>query len=176
MHADSPDDKSQWEMFWVKVWRRDGLPVPEDTHGQKALEYLKTTTKNWVEPYNTLVQSTPDNADVHIDHMRVWTSKPFDNLGGRVTLAGDAGHPMLPYRGQGFQHAILDATKILDALLEIRDEGAPASEVITEYDKDMVERGAKAVQQSIKEAELSMDLKTVNQMLMVRKGHIKDAE
>jgi hypothetical protein len=32
------------------------------------------------------------------------------------------------------------------------------------------------VQQSIKEAELSMDLKTVNQMLMVRKGHIKDAE
>ena len=39
------------------------------------------------------------------------------------------------------------------------------------YDAEMIERGANAVHQSLKEAELSLDINTVNNMLMVRRGH-----
>ncbi|KAL1841315.1 hypothetical protein VTJ49DRAFT_7152 [Mycothermus thermophilus] len=175
MHAHPPDDKSQWSTFWVKIWRKSVLQVPEDaTYGQKALDFLRATTKGLAEPFQSYIDWTPDGSECYINEMRVWTSQPFDNRGGRVTLAGDAAHAMLLYRGQGFQHAILDATQYLDALVKIRDAGAKPSEVIAAYDKDMVERGEKAVTQSLKEAELSMDLNTVNQMLMVRKGHGKD--
>lgn len=76
-------------------------------------------------------------------------------------------------RGQGFQHAITDASNYVDVLLNIR--GAPGAatreELMTAYDSEMIERSAKAVKQSLQEAEYSMNLETVQNMLMVKHGH-----
>jgi 2-polyprenyl-6-methoxyphenol hydroxylase-like FAD-dependent oxidoreductase len=80
---------------------------------------------------------------------------------------GDAAHPMLPYRGQGFQHAVLDAHLIVEALQ--KGEGLEA------YNIEMVERGAKAVAQSLQEAELSVDLEGVKKSLMARQGFERTA-
>jgi 2-polyprenyl-6-methoxyphenol hydroxylase-like FAD-dependent oxidoreductase len=105
--------------------------------------------------------------------MKYWVPQPFDNRNGRITIAGDAAHPMLIYRGQGFQHAILDASQYLDALIKAH-EGAGAGTralAVSAYDADMMERGAKAVKQSLQEAKLSMDPETVSKMLMARQGH-----
>lgn len=103
--------------------------------------------------------------------MGTWIAQPFGNRDGRVTLAGDAGHPMLILRGQGFQHAVIDVHNYVQALLAIRDSGADRKEVFAAYDKDMVERGSKAALQALEEAELAMDATNVEKMLMVRKGH-----
>ncbi|KAH6856168.1 hypothetical protein B0I37DRAFT_301586 [Chaetomium sp. MPI-CAGE-AT-0009] len=172
MYAGAPDALSRWTTMWVKIWRKSVTPLPEGvTAGQQALDYLKATTKDQAEPFQSFIDWTPDGSQCYIDEMKYWVSKPFDNRGGRITLAGDAAHPMLIYRGQGFQHAILDASQYLDALVKVR-EGAEARELaISAYDADMIERGAKAVQQSVQEAEFSMDPKTVDQMLMARQGH-----
>jgi hypothetical protein len=42
---------------------------------------------------------------------------------------------------------------------------------MTAYDSEMIERSAKAVKQSLQEAEYSMNLETVGKMLMVKQGH-----
>ncbi|KAJ9156099.1 Transient receptor potential cation channel subfamily M member 4 [Pleurostoma richardsiae] len=174
MYVDNPDDKSTWTTFWVKFW--PGSPV--NLQGQDALTYLKENTKGLCEPFQSLVDWTPDDSTCYIDEMKYWVPVPFNNHGGRVTLAGDAAHPMLIYRGQGFQHAITDANNYLDALLKLRNSGGGATlreEAITAYDTEMIERGGKAVTQSLREAENSIDLETVGKMLMARQGHGRSA-
>ena len=77
-------------------------------------------------------------------------------------------------RGQGFQHSITDVAKYVDSLVQLREAGWDAearARLIGDYDSEMIERGAKAVQQSLQEAEKSLDLETIGKMLMVTKGH-----
>jgi hypothetical protein len=38
----------------------------------------------------------PNNTKVTYDKMAYWVPVPWDNHEGRVTLAGDAAHPMTP--------------------------------------------------------------------------------
>jgi len=161
---------SAWSIFWVKIFRRGAFADPPARHGIEALRYLKETTQGLIEPFQSQINwaKEDDSTTCFIDEMKTWTpSLGFDTHGGRVTLVGDAAHPMLPYRGQGFQHAVVDADLFIEALK--KGEGVEA------YNTEMVERGAKAVAQSLKEAELSMDLEGVKKMMMVRQGHGRSA-
>lgn len=81
-------------------------------------------------------------------------------------------------RGQGFQHSITDVDNYVNALLQLESPGtddAEGEKVFAAYDSEMIERGAKAVQQSLTEAENSLELEKVKQMLMMRQGHGKSA-
>lgn len=79
----------------------------------------------------------------------------------------------LKVRGQGLQHAIVDANNYINALKELRDASDTISreEIMTAYSADVVERGSKAVAQALREAEYSLDPNTVGKMLMVTQGH-----
>ncbi|KAK3358747.1 hypothetical protein B0T25DRAFT_587903 [Lasiosphaeria hispida] len=171
--VDDPKDKSTWTTFWVKIWRRSAYPLPAVLYGPDALNFLKEKTSGLAQPFQSQVDWTPEDSTSYIDEMNAWVSVPFDTRAGRVTLAGDAAHPMLIYRGQGFQHAIMDANNYLDALVKIRDSGEAGETVISAYSDEMVERGAKAVKQSLQEAEFSMDLESIGKMLMAKQGHGK---
>ncbi|KAK3326711.1 hypothetical protein B0H66DRAFT_581072 [Apodospora peruviana] len=171
MYVPDPEDKSTWTSWWVKIFAGTAAELPVKNQGQEALDYLKKTTPTLAEPFRSYIHSTPDGSLCYIDEMKYWASLPFDNRRGRVTLAGDAAHPMLVYRGQGFQHAVLDARNYVDALVKIRDEGEDREKVIAAYDVEMVERGHKAVNESVREAELSMRAESISSMLMARKGH-----
>jgi len=126
--------------------------------------------------------------------MKYWVPTAFPNPTGRLTLAGDACHPMLPcksriplvlfyhgqlmclglVRGQGLQNSIVDACQYVDALLEIHSSGedpAARKRIMMAYDAEMVSRGAEGVLQSVLEAEKAFDQETVKKMLMVTKGH-----
>jgi ABC-type arginine transport system permease subunit len=79
-------------------------------------------------------------------------------------------------RGQGFQHSITDVDNYVNALIQLRTSDSDAAlkaKIFGAYDSEMIERGAKAVQQSLMEAEKSLDLETVKRMLMVTQGHGK---
>lgn len=43
------------------------------------------------------------------------------------------------------------------------------------YDAEMIDRGSKAVQQSLEEAEKSLDPEKIEHMLMATKGHVRNA-
>lgn len=81
-------------------------------------------------------------------------------------------------RGQGFQHSITDVDNYVNALVQLRSSSSDAASretIFGAYDSEMIERGATAVQQSLTEAENSLDLEKVKKMLMMRQGHSKSA-
>ncbi|KAK1836726.1 hypothetical protein QBC39DRAFT_337104 [Podospora conica] len=175
MYADDPEDMGTWTLSWIKLWRRGRLPEPPATKGPEALAYVKATSGDLIEPFRSRIMETKESEGCYVDEMRTWVPVEWDTLGGRVTLAGDAAHPMLVYRGQGYQHAVVDAQRYVEALVSVREGNVGREEAIKAYSDDVVERGAKAVTQSLKEAEMSMDLASIKNSIMAKKGHGKAA-
>lgn len=75
-----------------------------------------------------------------------------------VTLIGDAAHPMSPFKGQGANQALLDALALARGIAKgcrplsgWRDEGLRKS-VLTEFEKEMLERSAPKVKDSAEAA------------------------
>ena len=91
MSADNPEDMASWTTFWVKLWRGAGV----DLKGEEALRYIKENTTSLRDVWQSAIDWTPEGSYVGINEMRYWIPVPWDNHGGRVTLAGDAAHPML---------------------------------------------------------------------------------
>lgn len=91
MSADNPDDMSSWTTFWVKIWR--GAAV--DLKGEEAVRYMKENTTSLRDVWQSAIDWTPEGSYVGVNEMKYWIPVPWDNRGGRVTLAGDAAHPML---------------------------------------------------------------------------------
>lgn len=86
-----PEDKSTWTTFWTKIWRGSSANLPQ----KDAIDYIKESTKGLCEPFQSLIDWTPAGSACYIDEMKYWVPVPFYNRSGRVTLAGDAAHPML---------------------------------------------------------------------------------
>lgn len=91
MSTNDPRDKSTWTTFWTKLWRGESL----DLSGRDALQYIESNTPPLRDVFQSAVEWTPCDSSVYISEMKYWIPTPWDNLGGRVTLAGDAAHPML---------------------------------------------------------------------------------
>ncbi|KAK4442282.1 hypothetical protein QBC34DRAFT_455868 [Podospora aff. communis PSN243] len=174
MYADDPDDMAKWTIAWIKIWRRGKLPEPPAHKGPEALAFIKATSQDVIDPFRSQIEWTRDSDPCYIDEMRTWEPVMWETH-GRVTLAGDAAHPQLVTRGQGFQHAVLDAEQYVKALVSVRDGGVDRQEALKTYTADVVERGAKAVRQSLTEAELTMDLESVGKTLMAKQGHARSA-
>lgn len=91
MSAEDPNDRSTWTTFWVKIWRGEAV----DLKGREALNYIKEDTASLRDVFQSAIDWTPEGSHVSVNEMKYWTPVPWNNHGGRVTLAGDAAHPML---------------------------------------------------------------------------------
>jgi 2-polyprenyl-6-methoxyphenol hydroxylase-like FAD-dependent oxidoreductase len=75
----------------------------------------------WVAPIPELLEATPEEA---ILLQPIYDRRPGDHWGqGRVTLLGDAAHPMTPNLGQGACQAVEDAVVLAAHLAQARDVG-----------------------------------------------------
>ena len=111
-----------------------------------------------------------------------WPTVKWNSLPGKITLAGDAAHPMtfrrssflvsrvthyagpscLPKRlftdrGQGLSNAIADATKLCKALQDHVYAGMPIEKVLAAYESEVVVRGRNAVISSTENSMLVTD-------------------
>jgi 2-polyprenyl-6-methoxyphenol hydroxylase-like FAD-dependent oxidoreductase len=68
----------------------DSLSYPE------RLALIKERAKGLGEPAHSAFMWIPDDTQVHKADISYWISQPWDNRGGRLTLIGDAAHPMPP--------------------------------------------------------------------------------
>ncbi|KAF2812358.1 FAD/NAD(P)-binding domain-containing protein [Mytilinidion resinicola] len=101
---------------------------------------------NWAEPYRSAVEWAPDDTEVLRDQLKIWKTVPWENHGGRATLAGDAAHAMTFHRGQGANNAFGDAYGFVLAMKKVKSGEKTLKEAVDEYDSNVQERGAKEVQ------------------------------
>jgi hypothetical protein len=62
----------------------------------ERLALIKERAKGLGEPARSAFLWLPDGTEVHKADISYWISQPWNNRKGRLTLVGDAAHPMPP--------------------------------------------------------------------------------
>ncbi|KAL8788898.1 MAG: hypothetical protein Q9213_001421 [Squamulea squamosa] len=138
-----PGKPESWKWMFSLTWPDKDSPTPAGPENIK---------KNWLfwseklaEPFRSAYLEIAPYATIWCDRLAEWRTEPWDNRNGRVTLAGDAAHPMTYHRGQGLNNAILDAAYLCRSLNTHCRDGKPMTDVLVNYEKEMQERGRAAV-------------------------------
>jgi len=128
------DDRVYW--FATK-----NTPAGERSPDGEKAELLRRF-RGWHTPIEALIEATPANDILRHD---IYDRPPLQRWGtGRVTLLGDAAHPMTPNLGQGACQAIEDAV----ALMKQLSVGGDVAGALRAYEAQRIERTAWIVAQS----------------------------
>jgi 2-polyprenyl-6-methoxyphenol hydroxylase-like FAD-dependent oxidoreductase len=135
----------QDRIFWfAAINAPEGRDIPLGARKQAALQHFK----GWYHPIDAVIQATGEEAILHHD---IYDRKPLSQWGsGRVTLLGDAAHPMLPNLGQGGALAMEDAIVLADYLSSTKD----IATANFKYERERIKRTTKMVHHSRKMARM----------------------
>lgn len=86
------DDEEKWAFNITRIWRGESPKV----EGKAAVDIIKSNTETFCEPFKTATANIPDNSPTFVRELTYWRPEEWEVGNGRVTLAGDAVHPMLP--------------------------------------------------------------------------------
>ena len=100
------------------------------------MEVLLERVKGWPPVVRDAVASTSPDSILHNEVRDLLPYRPWGE--GRVTLLGDAAHPMLPTLGQGACQAIEDAA----ALVRCLDSEADVEAALRSYERKRSRRVA----------------------------------
>lgn len=154
------------------------FPMSEDdakTLSSKGSNALKEEAfrrcGEWHDPIPEMLRMTPDElvsgypvydrGDILSDDLFRYgfnTDNKNDDLietDRRVTMIGDAGHPMSPFKGQGANQAILDAIQLARALhkvFRLENPRGALEESLSEFESIMLKRSATKVKASAEAA------------------------
>ena len=137
------------------------FPMEEDTakaistEGKQALKQEAIRRTPWHSPIPEILNATPEaNISGYPVYDRALLTPENLELAGPITLIGDAAHPMSPFKGQGANQALLDVLALARGIFKgcrpgtnWREVGIRAH-VLSEYEKEMLERSAVKVQDS----------------------------
>ncbi|KAI1643699.1 putative monooxygenase [Daldinia loculata] len=147
----SPDGKSG-RYYWFTA-DKDPSIANEDHWSKSAsqaelYDHVVNLTSTLEPRFSEVIRSTSVSEvkakpfiirDAEIEHLPV----------GRITLLGDAAHPMSPFRGEGGVHALRDALNLSKAIGQLKSNDTKEIEsLFGSYQKEMLERGARAVRAS----------------------------
>lgn len=135
----------QGKVFWFAALNTpQGIRIPKGERKKRALQHFK----GWYNPIEAVIKATDETAILHHD---IFDRKPIQHWSkGRVTLVGDAAHPMVPNLGQGGAQAMEDAVVLANCL--------STTDTITEslraFEKKRIPRTTRIVTQSRRMARL----------------------
>ncbi|KAI1103393.1 putative monooxygenase [Jackrogersella minutella] len=146
------EDGTSGQYYWFVIY--NDADVDNEDHWLRSasqsekLEYALKVTSTLDPEFTEVIRATP------VSGMRTQPLILRDaELGSlpvsRITLLGDAVHPMTPFRGEGGVHAIRDSLNLGKILgrLNLNELGDMESH-LSPYHKEMLERGAAAVRSS----------------------------
>ncbi|MDA9773531.1 FAD-dependent monooxygenase [Saprospiraceae bacterium] len=137
------------------------FPIDEEkakllsSQGPKALKEEACRRTPWHDPIPQIMNGTKEALiSGYPVYDRDLLTAELVGKSSKVTLIGDAAHPMSPFKGQGANQALLDAialargiTQGCRPLSQWKDGGIRAS-VLTEFEAEMLERTAPKVRDS----------------------------
>ncbi|MEC5158286.1 FAD-dependent oxidoreductase [Chryseobacterium sp. MP_3.2] len=138
------------------------FPLPENeakdlsSKGSAALKTEAQKRTQWHAPIPEILSATPESliSGYPVYDRALLTSELLQNM-GKVTLIGDAAHPMSPFKGQGANQALLDALSLAreihrkcgNSSTPWREVGIRKS-VLEDFEGEMLKRSATKVQDS----------------------------
>ncbi|CAO3615825.1 unnamed protein product [Mucor hiemalis] len=129
------------------------IPQFNDPKDPECLALIKTWAVNGLPEdslYRSLILDTPDDAQVM--NISVREREPTEDLlvapQQRVVLVGDSAHPMTMFKGEGGNHAMVDAVNLGNQLSEYYKGEKTLDEALKAYHDEMIPRGSKAVKES----------------------------
>jgi 2-polyprenyl-6-methoxyphenol hydroxylase-like FAD-dependent oxidoreductase len=145
---------------------------------EKHMAKAKAMATSYCEPWKSAMAWLPDNNPVWQIHFSEWDPRTPEHTwsthGGRVTLAGDAAHVMTVQRGQGLNHSIADAARLVDSVIKWREGGIDAEKAVAEYELEMKTRAGEEVLQCAINSEMLHDWKRFEQSPVMQKGMRKE--
>ncbi|EAL84359.1 FAD-dependent oxidoreductase [Aspergillus fumigatus Af293] len=134
--------------YCLSIWTADD--APETAEERRAL--FKHYMSQYCEPYRSagewLSQATP----IRAEKFHYWKNiTRWRNFGGKVTLAGDAAHPMVPFTAQGLNTALEDVKRFLDAIVKVVYHGADMQTEMDAYDDSAYTRGKRDINLSVEQ-------------------------
>ncbi|EAU31764.1 predicted protein [Aspergillus terreus NIH2624] len=164
---DGPDHPESWVFHMAMAWLGDS----DNTMGYpERLALIKARAEGMGEPARSAFLWMPDDTEVHKADISYWISQPWDNRHGRLTLVGDAAHPMPPYRGQGLNHCICDVSHLLAALLSVCQGTNALEDAIRAYEAEMIPRGKEEVSCSVENGLMLHDWNKIQESPVFRRG------
>jgi 2-polyprenyl-6-methoxyphenol hydroxylase-like FAD-dependent oxidoreductase len=177
----SDESRPETWIFFFYISFQSSIEEQEKTaHWTDAqrLKQAKEFAKDYAEPWKSAYEWLSDDHPVWYMGMSDWDPGAEDhrwnNHGGRVTLAGDAAHIMTYQRGQGLNHSISDAGKLVQAVKSILDGSESQEEAIGAYEKEMIERAGTEVRLSTQNTGMLHNWEQALESPMFRKGLKKD--
>ena len=119
------------ELYWLAMAK---APQGEQDPEGGAKPVVQARYRDFVDPVAAILEATPEDRIFRTD---IIDREPIQAWGeGRVTLLGDAAHPMTPNQAQGACQAVEDAL-VLAKTLEGADDTAAA---LRSYEEQRIER------------------------------------
>ena len=177
--AEDPDRPETWTFFFYISWHctREEQQATADWSNSQRLQQVKGLSKCFTDPWRSAFDWVPD--DHQVWYMCLTDFDPcapdhhWDNHGGRVTLAGDAAHAMTYQRGQGLNHSITDAAKLVEATNRFLTGKSTPADAITMYEDEMIARAGGEVSLSMVNTEMVHDWQKVLQSPVLTAGVTK---
>ncbi|RMZ79258.1 hypothetical protein DV737_g3532, partial [Chaetothyriales sp. CBS 132003] len=148
----SSGDSAFYEGQLIVSWRYTSPADQVPSTNAARLAKMKAMVQPFEHRIKAAVEAIPDH-DVDVLELKLqdWPTQAWDNRNGRVTLAGDAAHPMTMYRGEAFNHGITDAANLSRHLISVvtatnSDEPSTRQttslrEAVTKYETELRTRG-----------------------------------
>ncbi|KAI9369172.1 hypothetical protein BJX61DRAFT_549777 [Aspergillus egyptiacus] len=147
--------------FWSLLGtpKEKGIPYPaqlyfswmasdadEELFKKPLIEVFREKGRPFFPQLREMVDALPDDHLVTKVNLVDWPLVEWDNWDGRCTLIGDAAHCMVIYRGEGVNHAIVDACQLADTIKKAADGKISMADAVREYEEVMRPRAKEAVE------------------------------
>lgn len=169
------DEPTKWKFQNYLGWW--GPPYASDLKtSERRCAFYRELMSGFCEPFRTAAMKLGESEKIPIYAGQQWApTMDWDNHGGRVTLAGDAAHPMLPQRGQGLNNAMKDASEIVEALVAAANGRSSLEAAVMAYEKEMKPRGAEEVALSYEQAIKAREQSTIRDSPIFKVGWARNS-
>lgn len=175
-----PSDPESWVFFHYISFPEPRDQISKDKSTAEHIAHQKELAKAYADPFKSAFEWLADDSPTAwYGKLQHWDpgapEHRWDNKGGRVTLAGDAAHPMTFQRGQGLNHAVTDSSKLCKAITNIWNgtEGRNTEtkkRFIEEYESEMIKRGSEEIRLGEMNSKMLHDWDQVLQSPVMRQG------